>query len=151
MGKEPSIPLKMAMGLLLLSSGFMLLVFATGSLDHGAASISPLWLIAVYVLFTFGELCISPIGLSMVTKLSPKKFTCLLMGVWFLTSAVANILAGQISTLYPDPSLPTPYLLGMPINSFTSFFMIFVVMSLIAAVILFLIRKRLETMMHGIR
>ena len=151
MGKEPSIPLKMAMGLFLLSSGFMLLVLATGSLDHGAATISPLWLVVVYVLLTFGELCISPIGLSMVTKLSPKRFTCLLMGVWFLTSAVANILAGQISTLYPDPSLPTPYLLGIPINSFTSFFMIFVVMSLIAAVILFLIRKRLETMMNGIR
>lgn len=151
MGKEPSIPLKMAVGLFLLSTGFMVLVFASGSLDGGATSISPLWLIAVYVLFTFGELCISPIGLSMVSKLSPKKFTCLMMGVWFLTSAVANILAGQISTLYPDPSLPTPYLLGIPINSFTSFFMIFVVMSLIAALILFLIRNKLQNMMHGIR
>jgi POT family proton-dependent oligopeptide transporter len=86
----------------------------------------------------------------MVTKLSPARFTCLLMGVWFLTSAVANILAGQISTLYPDPSQPTKYLLGIPID-FTSFFMIFVVMSVIAALILFIMRKRLEVMMHGIR
>jgi len=72
-------------------------------------------------------------------------------GIWFLTNAVANILAGQLSFLYPDPSLPTPYLLGIPIVSFTSFFMIFVVMSIIAAIILLTIRKRLETMMHGIR
>ncbi len=150
MGKEPSIPLKMVGGLLFLSTGFMVLVFASKSLDAGVASISPLWLIMVYVMFTFGELCISPIGLSMVSKLSPKRFTCLMMGVWFLTSAVANILAGQISALYPDPSLPTPYLLGIPIDGFTSFFMIFVVMSLAAAVILFLTRNRLETMMHGL-
>jgi len=150
MGKEPSIPLKMTFGLLLLAIGFIVLVIGSKSLDGGAAQISPMWLIGAYVLFTFGELCISPIGLSMVTKLSPARFTCLLMGVWFLTSAVANILAGQISTLYPDPSQPTKYLLGIPID-FTSFFMIFVVMSVIAALILFIMRKRLETMMHGIR
>jgi len=149
-GREPSIPLKMAAGLCLLSIGFMILVFASRTLDAGAATISPLWLVGAYMLFTFGELCISPIGLSMVSKLSPAKFVCLLMGVWFLTSAFANILAGQLSALYPDPSLPTPYLLGIPINNFTSFFMIFVVMSIIAAIILLLIRKRLETMMHGI-
>ena len=80
----------------------MILVFASRTLDGGAATISPLWLVGAYVLFTFGELCISPIGLSMVSKLSPAKFCCLLMGVWFLTSAFANILAGQLSTLYPD-------------------------------------------------
>jgi POT family proton-dependent oligopeptide transporter len=151
MGKEPSIPLKMAAGLLLLSVGFMVLVAASKTLDGGSNSISPMWLVCAYVFFTFGELCISPIGLSMVSKLSPAKFTCLLMGVWFLTSAVANILAGQISTLYPDPTRPTPYLLGIPIDGFTAFFIIFVVMSIIAAIILFLIRKRLEIMMHGIK
>jgi POT family proton-dependent oligopeptide transporter len=149
--KEPSIPLKMTAGLFLLSVGFMILVLASKTLDGGAATISPLWLVGAYVLFTFGELCISPIGLSMVSKLSPAKFCCLMMGVWFLTSAFANILAGQLSALYPDPSLPTPYLLGIPINSFTSFFMIFVVMSIIAAIILLLMRKKLESMMHGIR
>jgi proton-dependent oligopeptide transporter, POT family len=150
-GKEPSIPLKMAGGLLLLSVGFMILVFATKTLDGGASTISPMWLIGAYIMFTFGELCISPIGLSMVSKLSPTRFTCLLMGVWFLTSAVANILAGQISTLYPDPTRATPYLLGIPIDGFKSFFMIFVVISIFAALILFFIRKRLEIMMHGIK
>ena len=150
-GKEPSIPLKMTAGLFLLSVGFMILVFSSKTLDDGALTISPLWLVGAYVLFTFGELCISPIGLSMVSKLSPAKFCCLMMGVWFLTSAFANILAGQLSAFYPDPSLPTPYLLGIPINSFASFFTIFVVMSIIAAIILLLMRKKLETMMHGIK
>lgn len=149
-GKEPSIPFKMAIGLFIMALGFMLLVFASQSLDMGASTISPVWLILTYVIFTLGELCLSPIGLSMVSKLSPVRFTCLLMGVWFLTSAIANILAGQISTLYPDPSRPVPYLLGIPIDGFTSFFMIFVVMSITAALILFIIRKRLENMMHGI-
>jgi POT family proton-dependent oligopeptide transporter len=91
------------------------------------------------------------IGLSMVFKLSSAKFTCLLIGVWFLTSAVANILAGQLSALYPDPTRSIPYLLGIPIDSYTSFFMIFVVMSIIAAIILLLIRKKPETMMQGIK
>jgi POT family proton-dependent oligopeptide transporter len=150
-GKEPSIPLKMTVGLLLLSVGFMILVAASKTLDDGASTISPIWLVGAYVLFTFGEMCISPIGLSMVSKLSPARFICLLMGVWFLTSAVANILAGQMSTLYPDPTRPTPYVIGIPIGGFTSFFMIFVVMSITAAFILFIIRKRLETMMHGIK
>lgn len=150
-GKEPSMPLKMAAGLFLLSVGFMVLVFASKTLDNGAVTISPLWLVGAYVFLTFGELCISPIGLSMVSKLSPAKFTCLLIGVWFLTSAFANILAGQLSALYPDPTRPTSYLLGMPIDNFTSFFMIFVVMSIIAAIILLIIRKKLETMMHGIK
>jgi proton-dependent oligopeptide transporter, POT family len=150
-GKEPSIPLKMTVGLLLLSVGFIILVIASKTLDYSASTISPLWLVGAYVLFTFGEMCISPIGLSMVSKLSPARFTCLLMGVWFLTSAVANIIAGQISTLYPDSTRPTHYIIGIPIDGFTSFFMIFVVMSIIAALILFIIRKPLETMMHGIK
>ncbi|HEX7468132.1 MAG TPA: hypothetical protein VF324_06045 [Methanobacterium sp.] len=68
-----------------------------------------------------------------------------------LTSAVANILAGQLSSLYPDPTYPSQSLLGFPINSFTSFFLIFVLMSIIAALILLIIKKRLETMMHGIK
>lgn len=150
-GKEPSIPFKMAIGLFIMASGFMLLVLASKPLDMGSITISPVWLILAYMIFTLGELCLSPIGLSMVSKLSPVRFTCLLMGVWFLTSAIANILAGQISTLYPDPSRPVPFLFGRPIDGFTSFFMIFVVMSITAATVLFIIRKRLEKMMHGIK
>jgi len=72
------------------------------------------------------------------------------MGIWFLTNAFANVLAGLLSTLYPDPSQPPAYIFGIPIDNFTAFFMVFVILSLIAAIALFLMRGKLETMMHGI-
>lgn len=148
---EPSIPMKMAIGLILLSIGFMILLPAAQMVDAGNNMVSPLYLVGVYFMMTLGEMCISPIGLSMVSKLSPARFACLLMGVWFLSSAASNIIAGLLSSLYPDPSKPVPFLLGVPIDGFTSFFMIFIVMSIIAAVILILISKKLTKMMHGVQ
>ncbi|WP_041360207.1 hypothetical protein [Nitrosomonas sp. Is79A3] len=65
------------------------------------------WLFSLYLLHTIGELCLSPIGLAMVVKLSPDKFASLLMGVWFLSTAAASKFAGILSSLYPDPALPT--------------------------------------------
>jgi proton-dependent oligopeptide transporter, POT family len=148
---EPSLPTKMAIGLILLSGGFLLLTLPAGMIDKGATSVSPLWLVAIYVMMTFGELCISPIGLSAVTKLSPARFMSLLMGVWFLSAAASNLMAGFLSSLYPDPTKTAPILFGVSINGFETFFMIFVVMSALAAIILLLIRKRLVKMMHGIK
>ncbi len=147
-GKEPSSPLKMAIGLFLLSMGFLLLVLGAERADTGI-KVSPLWLVGAYTLHTFGELSLSPIGLSMVTKLSPARFASLLMGVWFMANAAANWLAGMLSTLYPEPGTTTS-LLGFQITGLSSFFMIFVVMSLAASLILFLIYKKLLKMMHGI-
>ena len=94
----------MAIGLIFLSGGFLLLTLPAGMIDAGTTSVSPLWLVAIYVMMTFGELCLSPIGLSAVTKLSPARFVSLLMGVWFLSAAASNLLAGFLSCLYPDPS-----------------------------------------------
>lgn len=148
---EPSLPSKMAIGLILLSGGFLLLTLPAGMIDKGATAVSPLWLVGIYVMMTFGELCISPIGLSAVTKLSPARFMSLLMGVWFLSAAASNLMAGFLSSLYPDPAKTAPILLGVSINGFETFFMIFVVMSALAAVILLLIRKKLVKMMHGIK
>ncbi|MCK9150588.1 peptide MFS transporter [Methanobacterium alcaliphilum] len=148
---EPSIPSKMAIGLLLLSLGFLILTIPAGMIDQGFTAVSPLWLIAIYVMFTFGELCISPIGLSMVSKLSPVRFISFMMGVWFLSAAASNIMAGLLSALYPDPNTHiTPHLFGFAITGFHDFFMIFVLMSAISAFILILIRKKLVKMMHGI-
>lgn len=149
-GREPSTPLKMALGLFLLSLGFVLLIPAAQQVDAGS-KVGPLWLVGAYTLYTFGELCLSPIGLSMVTKLAPLRFASLLMGVWFLANAAANWLAGQLSTLYPDPSR-TEYasLLGFQIDSFAAFFTIFIVMSVTASLILFIIHKLLVKMMHGV-
>ena len=84
---------KMGFGLILLGSGFLLLTFAGNS---NTIIISFWWLIAVYFLHTLGELCLSPIGLSMVTRVSPKKLASLMMGFWFLSSAVANYMAGKL-------------------------------------------------------
>ena len=84
---------KMGFGLILLGSGFLLLTFASNS---NTIIISFWWLIAVYFLHTLGELCLSPIGLSMVTRVSPKKLASLMMGFWFLSSAVANYMAGKL-------------------------------------------------------
>jgi len=150
-GREPSSPLKMALGLFLLSLGFLVLIPAASQVDAGV-KVSPLWLVAAYTLHTFGELSLSPIGLSMVTKLSPVRFGSLLMGTWFLANAAANWLAGQLSTLYPDPT-KTDYssLFGFVINDFTSFFTIFIVMSLSASLILFFLHKLLIKMMHGVK
>jgi POT family proton-dependent oligopeptide transporter len=104
----------------------------------------------MYVLHTFGELSLSPIGLSMVNKLAPVRFASLLMGVWFLSNAAANKFAGVLSGLYPDPSKPAPVLMGYQINDLYSFFTIFIVMAAAASLILFLIYKRLLKMMHGV-
>ncbi len=147
--KEPNTPIKMAMGLFLLSLGFVVLVIGSKMADTGV-KVSPFWLIAAYTLHTFGELSLSPIGLSMVTKLSPVRFASLLMGVWFLANAAANWLAGMLSTLYPEPGQTTS-ILGFVISDLSSFFTIFVVMAIIASVILFLMNKVLIKMMHGVK
>lgn len=147
-GKEPSTPLKMAMGLFLLSLGFVVLVIGARRADLGI-KVSPLWLTGAYVLHTFGELSLSPIGLSMVTKLSPVKFASLLMGVWFLANAAANWMAGMLSTLYPEPGTTTS-IFGFTIANLADFFLIFVIMAFAASVILFTLNKILSKMMHGI-
>jgi POT family proton-dependent oligopeptide transporter len=146
--KEPNTPMKMALGLFFLSIGFAVLVMGSKIADTGV-KVSPLWLVGAYVLHTFGELSLSPIGLSMVTKLSPVKLSSILMGIWFGSNAAANWLAGQLSTFYPEAGKTTS-LLGYSITSLSDFFLIFVAMGLTASVILFLLNKLLIKMMHGI-
>jgi len=147
---EPSIPLKMAIGLIILSIGFIALLPAAQMIDAGNQTISPLWLILAYVIFTVGELCLSPIGLSMVSKLSPVRFVCCLMATWFLASSMAGVTSGYLGSLCPSPTRSITTLLGIPIDGFTSFFMIFIIMSAVAGFILLLLRNQLLKMMHGI-
>jgi POT family proton-dependent oligopeptide transporter len=103
---EPPSPFKQALGLFLLAIGYLVIAFGVKGLMPGI-KVSMMWLIALYTIHTFGELCLSPIGLSMVNKLAPVKFTSLLMGVWFLANATANKFAGQLSSLYPEQLIPT--------------------------------------------
>tara|TARA_B100000965_G_C19194915_1_gene584775 strand:- start:75 stop:629 length:555 start_codon:yes stop_codon:yes gene_type:complete len=95
--KEPSTPLKFVLGLSLLALGFVFIVLGSQFATDGLVPI--LFLVFMYFFHTSGELCLSPVGLSMITKLSPKKAVGYVMGVWFLSIALANKMAGLIGEL----------------------------------------------------
>jgi POT family proton-dependent oligopeptide transporter len=146
---EPSSPAKQALGLLFLSLGYCVIAFGVKGVDP-AIKVSMMWLFSLYLLHTIGELCLSPIGLAMVVKLAPAKFASLLMGVWFSSMAAASKFAGILSALYPDPALPAaPVFAGFEITGLYEFFMIFVILSGIASLILFALTKTLQKMMYG--
>ena len=149
-GAEPPSPLKMAIGLALLAAGYLVMCFGVNNLQPGV-KVSMFFLVALYFLHSVGELCLSPIGLSLVNKLAPVKFASLLMAVWFLANAAANYLAGYMSSLYPDPksTAPAPVLLGFHITNLYDFFMVFVVSAAVAAALLFLISGKLAKMMDA--
>ena len=149
-GAEPPSPLKMAIGLALLAAGYLVMCFGVHNLQPGV-KVSMFFLVALYFLHSAGELCLSPIGLSLVNKLAPVKFASLLMAVWFLANAAANYLAGYMSSLYPDPksTSPTPQILGFQITNLYDFFMVFVVSAAVAAAILFFISGKLAKMMDA--
>jgi POT family proton-dependent oligopeptide transporter len=96
---EPSTPAKFGAALVLVGAGFLLLVLAANTQAGADFRVPLIWLVAAYFLHTVGELCLSPVGLSMITKLSVEKVVGLMMGVWFLSSALAHMLAGQIAKL----------------------------------------------------
>ncbi|MBX2932355.1 MAG: hypothetical protein KF781_10470 [Chitinophagaceae bacterium] len=145
---EPASPYKQALGLLLLSLGYV--VIAIGVKDIGPVKVSMMWLIALYLLHTIGELCLSPIGLSLVNKLAPVRFASLLMGTWFLANATANKFAGTLSSFYPEAGKTTSFM-GYKMESLFDFFVLFIIMSGVASIILFFLSKKLLKMMHGIR
>jgi proton-dependent oligopeptide transporter, POT family len=105
-GQEPSTPVKFSLGLLLVGAGFAVLVVAA-RLSAAGVQVSPLWLTVVYLLHTFGELCLSPVGLSAMTKLAPVRIGGLMMGVWFLATSVGNFIAGRLAGFYESMPLPT--------------------------------------------
>ena len=147
--KEPPSPVKQAIGLLLLAIGYAVIAYGTNGLEAGQKA-SMWWLFILYFIHTIGELSLSPIGLSMVNKLSPVHLASLLMGVWFMSNAASNILAGNLATLLPTAEQPVHYFLGFEIASLTDFFTLFAVMAGVAAVILFSLYPVLKKMMHGV-
>lgn len=145
-GHEPSSVMKQAIGLGFLSLGYALIAWGVKDLDP-TVKVSMWWLTGLYFIHTLGELSLSPIGLSLVSKLSPKHLASLMMGIWFMSTAVSNMLAGQLATLYPDGSSKS--LLGIvDITSLHDFFMVFVVMSGVAAVALACMVPVLKRMMR---
>ena len=155
---EPSSPMKMAFGLLLVAIGYVVIAYGVHGVDS-QTKISMWWLIALYIIHTIGELSLSPIGLSMVSKLAPLRFSSLLMGTWFLANAVANKFAGTLSALIPpgagetpaDAAAAIPTFLGVQITDLFTFFCVFIGLSGAAALILFAMYKWLEKRMHGVK
>ncbi|MEL6429980.1 MAG: oligopeptide:H+ symporter [Planctomycetota bacterium] len=124
--KAPSDPAKFAVGLFFAGAGF--LVLAGGASGSGGwVRVSPMWLIAVYLLHTIGELFLSPVGLSSMTKLAPARVASLMMGVWFLAASVGNFIAGSAAGFYEDLALPALFryvALGAGIMAFVMFLLV---------------------------
>jgi POT family proton-dependent oligopeptide transporter len=93
---NPSAPASFAIGVILMGSGFVVMAVAASIVAHGS-KVLPFWLIATYLLHTLGELCLSPVGLSYTTKLSPKRLVGQMMGMWFLSLSLGNLAAGLIA------------------------------------------------------
>jgi POT family proton-dependent oligopeptide transporter len=156
-GKEPSTALKMVLGLALLATGFVFLVIGGTKADTGVL-VSPMWLVMAYTFHTFGELCLSPVGLSYVTKVAPVRFASLLMGVWFLANAVANKIAGALAAFTPTPgeAPPAPAAgLGGFIQRVSAtnhgFYMIFVVAGFSAAAVMLLFVPLLKRLTASVK
>lgn len=144
-GLEPSTPAKMAWGLLLQAFGFLFMV-AGARVSEGGHLASPAYLVLAYLLITWGELCVSPVGLSMVTKLAPAKFASLVMGFWFVTSALANFLAGLLAQFTEQVASGKVFRV---LGGQADFFLIFVFTSGVAGVLLLLVSRPLTKLMHG--
>jgi POT family proton-dependent oligopeptide transporter len=184
---EPISPMKQSFGLALIAVSYFIIAYNVKDLgNNGLLAIK--WLILLYLIQTCAELCLSPIGLSLVGKLSPKRFSSLLYGVFFLSNASGYALAGTLGSILPATGdkfnkakelgidlqavldkriTPTaeqlqlleanqitshnPVFAGFEIHSLFEFFMVFVILTGLAAVILFALTPILKKMMHGVR
>ncbi len=140
---NPSGPIKFALGLVLVGVGFAALAYGSWDIPQGAATaqVSMIWLVLAFFFHTMGELCLSPVGLSYVSKLSPKKLVGLIFGFWFLSSAIANLLAGLSGALIDKISAQ---------YSIAGFFLIFTILPIFMGLLLVAISPKLRKMMHGI-
>jgi POT family proton-dependent oligopeptide transporter len=134
MNKEPSTPMKVALGMFIAGLSSLLMVFAAMSTNVYEDKTSMWWLIGTYAIFTIGELLISPIGLSMVSKLSPTRITALMMGAWFLVISIAGKVAGLMATFWDD------------FTNKSNYFMILFVAAMISGVVMLMLVKWI----HGV-
>ena len=141
-GKEPSAPRKIGLGMLVAACGYILMMFASfglltpneqgAALEAGTASfVSPNWLVSTYLVLTFGELLLSPMGISFVSKVAPPKYKGMMMGGWFVATAIGNYLTAVAAWLWGD--LPLLVVWG-----------VLVALCLLSALFIFSIMKRLE-------
>ncbi|MDQ8011472.1 MAG: peptide MFS transporter [Flavobacterium nitrogenifigens] len=186
-GKEPISPVKLAAGLVIISVSFFMIATQVSYIGTSGLLLVK-WLILLYFLNTCAELCLSPIGLSLVGKLSPKRFASLLYGVFFLSNASGYALGGTLGSILPATgdkfakakelgidlqavldkkitlsadqlalldhhqiSAQNPIFAGFEIHNLYEFFMVFVVLTGIAAILLFALTPLLKKLMHGVR
>ncbi len=135
---EPSTPLKFSLGLAQLALGFLMLWIGANQAQHGGKA-SLIWLLLAIFFFTSGEMCLSPVGLSMVTKLSPARFVGVFMGMWFLSSALANVITGgKVGPLTEQ-------------YGFAKVFLGIAALIAASAVLLAILVQPLKRIMHGIK
>lgn len=141
---NPSGPIKFAIGLVFLGLGFGVLAYGAHEIPSGAktAQVSMLYLVLAYLLHTIGELCLSPVGLSFISKLAPSRLLSVMFGIWFLNSAVAAWIAGATGSYIDDIS--SAY-------SMSGFFMIFAVIPACAGLLLLALTPWLKKKMHGVQ
>ena len=186
-GREPVSPMKQSFGLALIAISYFIIAHNVKDLGNNGL-LAIYWLILLYLIQTFGELCLSPIGLSLVGKLAPKRFASLAYGVFFISNAAGYALSGTLGsilpatgdkfvkanelginlqavldkTVAPTPeqlalleqnqiSATNPVFVGFEIHNLYEFFMVFVVLCGIAALILFFLTPVLKRMMHGVK
>ncbi|MCY1526416.1 Dipeptide and tripeptide permease A [compost metagenome] len=140
---NPSGPVKFGWGLIFVGLGFAGLAYGGADIAKGAtvAQVSMFWLIFAYFFHTVGELCVSPVGLSYVSKLAPAKLVGLMFGVWFTCTAIGNWLAGKTGGLID--SISSTY-------SISVFFLIFTIIPVVAGLLLFLLNPLLKKWMNGV-
>lgn len=142
---NPNTPMKFVWGMVFLSLGFVIMAFASehSNTAEGILKVSPLWLVMVFLLHTFGELCLSPIGLSMVTKLSPAKLVSTMMGVWMGSFAAGNFVASQMKAI--SLGLEETFDMSVPVFWFIA------AETAVAALILLALTPWLKGMMKGLK
>ncbi len=137
---DPSAPVKFAFGLFLMGLGFLVMVGAANVLAAGGSPL-PYWLILTYLLHTFGELAVSPVGLSVTTKLAPQRFVGQMMGIWFLSISFGNLIAGIVAGEFGEDN----------VGAFAGQFMQVFLFASAAAVVLLLVAKPVQKLMGGVR
>ena len=150
---NPSTPVKFVLGLWLLGLSFIAMVF--GSMESEGGNLAgPHWLFITYIGCTWAELCLSPVGLSAVTKLAPLKLQSLMMGVWFLSFSFANYLGAamaRVSTWFKPGEAGEPPEMSFFIEGLPGFFLLLALLPVVAGVVLVLITPILKRMMHGVK
>jgi POT family proton-dependent oligopeptide transporter len=141
---NPSAAVKFGIGMILLGIGFGALAYGSSSIPQGAktASVSLVWLVLAYLFHTMGELCVSPVGLSYVSKLVPAKKIGMMFGIWYLVNALGNYLAAKTGS-YIDPIVEQ--------YSMSFFFLIFTIVPAIVGLIFLVLNPLIKKLMHGIR